>query len=70
VFDLLNSSGNVEVTGPSVATAFFPFYSSEISSQELSLQRVDCSPECLLQSLSILASMRLRTTPLSKLRCV
>jgi len=38
--------------------------------QELSLQRVDCSAECLQRALAQLAATRSSPAPLSKLRCV
>ncbi len=66
--DLLNFSGTVEVSACAsqvlIASQFL------LHHQELSLQRVDCSAECLLRALSLLAVTRSCTSPLSKLGCV
>ena len=42
----------------------------EVLCQELSLQRVDCGPECLLRTLINLVSTRSYNSPLLKLRFV
>ncbi len=48
----------------------FHFRFFEVLCQELSLQRVDCGPECLLRTLINLVSTRSYNSPLLKLRFV
>jgi hypothetical protein len=66
VSDLLGSSGMIEV---GFCKTGIPHLLTVMLRQELSLQRIDCSAECLLQAISQLAAKESCSSHLAKLRC-